>query len=281
MLWKNLLSCEFEEAVKKARGVCAIPIGCVERHGDHLPLGCDTIWGAEFTRRAAEETDVVVFPEMYFGEKSGAGEYPGTIIFPTTLIWQILEQSCYEIARNGFHKIVLLSSHGGNTSMLQAFARQILQKKPDFQVFVFDYGLPSIPKMLECREDFPYLTEEDFACLENYVEQKKKGGHGCFRETACCVDACPELCRLENMDRVDGKSIDRLNGLSEHSLYSPFVWMANYPNSLTADFHEGMNRRIARAIGDVQTKKAADMFRFLKEERATEEYHKEWLAKQK
>lgn len=280
MLWKELLSCEFKEAVKRAKGVCAIPIGCVERHGDHLPLGCDTIWGAEFTRRAAEEADVVVFPEMYFGEKSGAGEYPGTIIFPTTLIWQILEHSCYEIARNGFHKIVLVNSHGGNKSMLESFARQILQKKPDFQVFVFDYGLPSIGKMLEHREDFPYLTEEDLACLENYVEEKKKGGHGCFRETACCVDTCPELCRLENMDRVDGKNQNRIVGLSDHSLYSPFVWMANYPNSLTADFHEGMNERIARAIGFVQTKKAADMFRFLKEENATEEYHRQWLKKQ-
>lgn len=280
MLWKELLSCEFKEAVKRAKGICAIPIGCVERHGDHLPLGCDTIWGAEFTRRAAEEADVVVFPEMYFGEKSGAGEYPGTIIFPTTLIWQILEHSCYEIARNGFHKIVLLSSHGGNKAMLEAFARQILQKKPAFQVFVFQYGLPSISAMLEHREDFPYLTEEDLACLENYVEEKKKGGHGCFRETACCVDTCPELCRLENMDRVDGKNQNRIVGLSDHSLYSPFVWMANYPNSLTADFHKGMNERIARAIGSVQTKKAADMFRFLKEENATEEYHRQWLNKQ-
>ena len=280
MLWKELLSCEFKEAVKRAKGICAIPIGCVERHGDHLPLGCDTIWGAEFTRRAAEEADVVVFPEMYFGEKSGAGEYPGTIIFPTTLIWQILEHSCYEIARNGFHKIVLLSSHGGNKAMLEAFARQILQKKPAFQVFVFQYGLPSISAMLEHREDFPYLTEEDLACLENYVEEKKKGGHGCFRETACCVDTCPELCRLENMDRVDGKNQNRIVGLSDHSLYSPFAWMANYPNSLTADFHKGMNERIARAIGSVQTKKAADMFRFLKEENATEEYHRQWLNKQ-
>lgn len=280
MLWKELLSCEFKEAVKRANGICAIPIGCVERHGDHLPLGCDTIWGAEFTRRAAEEADVVVFPEMYFGEKSGAGEHPGTIIFPTTLIWQILEHSCYEIARNGFHKIVLLSSHGGNKAMLEAFARQILQKKPAFQVFVFDYGLPSISAMLEHREDFPYLTEEDLACLENYVEEKKKGGHGCFRETAYCVDTCPELCRLENMDRVDGKNQNRIVGLSDHSLYSPFAWMANYPNSLSADFHKGMNERIARAISSVQTKKAADMFRFLKEENATEEYHRQWLKKQ-
>ena len=91
MFWKNILPCNFEAEVCKAKGLCVIPIGCVEAHGVHLPLGCDTIWGTGLVEEAAQKEKVVVFPEFYFGEKSGAGEYPGTIIFPTTLIWQLLE----------------------------------------------------------------------------------------------------------------------------------------------------------------------------------------------
>ena len=121
MLWENLRSGEFKEAVEKCNGVCVIPIGCVEAHGIHMPLGCDTIKAKEFALRASEIEPVCIFPAMYFGEKSGAGEYPGTIIFPDTLIWEILEHSCYEIARNGFKKIIILSSHGGNTNMINAF----------------------------------------------------------------------------------------------------------------------------------------------------------------
>ena len=45
MLWENLRCDEFKAAVEKSNGVCAIPIGCVEAHGIHLPLGCDTLNG--------------------------------------------------------------------------------------------------------------------------------------------------------------------------------------------------------------------------------------------
>ena len=38
MLWENLRSDEFKAAVEKSNGVCAIPIGCVEAHGIHLPF---------------------------------------------------------------------------------------------------------------------------------------------------------------------------------------------------------------------------------------------------
>ncbi len=281
MLWKEILTVDFEDAVKKAKGVCALPIGCVERHGHHLPLGCDTLVAAEISRRAAEIEPVVVFPEMYFGEKSGAGEFPGTIIFPTDLIAKILEQSCLEIARNGFHKIVLMNYHGGNISMLQNFARSILQKKADFQVFVYYIPNAKPENLLAEKEKYPYLTEEDLACLESYVDQKKKGGHGCFIETALCYDVCPHLCRLDKMNEVDGTSTGLFDEFQKRKIYTPFSWMANYPNSLTADRHEGLNERIAKAVAQYAVEKSAETFRFLKEERVSEEYLKQWLAKQK
>ncbi|MBR5295426.1 MAG: creatininase family protein [Clostridia bacterium] len=280
MLWKEILTVEFEEAVQKAKGVCAIPIGCVERHGHHLPLGCDTIVAAEITRRAAEMEPVVVFPEMYFGEKAGAGEFPGTIIFPSDLIAKILEQSCLEIARNGFHKIILMNYHGGNVAMLENFARSVLHKKANFQVFVFH--IPNIhpTEILEEKEKYPTLTEEDFACLKDYADQKKKDGHGGFRETALCYAASPKHCRLDKMNEVDGTSIHLFDGFSQHKIYSPLSWAANFPNSLSCDYHAGLNERIAEVFANRSAEKCAEVFRFLKEETASEEYLKSWLEKQ-
>ena len=182
MLWIHIKSDEFPAAVEACKGVCVIPIGCVEAHGTHMPLGCDTIAGAAYAERAAQLAPVCVFPEMYFGEKSGAGEFPGTIIFPTPLIWQILEHSCYEIARNGFKKIVLYNAHGGNTTMLQSFARYILQKKPDFMVYYFGKGLMNMAEILSELDKYPYLTQEDVAIMQAYVDENKKDGHGGFMD---------------------------------------------------------------------------------------------------
>lgn len=280
MRWIDIKSDEFPAAVEASKGVCVIPIGCVERHGTHMPLGCDTIACAEYARRAAEIASVCVFPKMYFGEKSGAGEFPGTIIFPTPLIWAILEQSCNEIARNGFKKIVLFNGHGGNNAMLNAFARYMLQKKPDYILYVYGESLPSLPAILANPEKYPYLTEEDIAVMQSYVDQKKRDGHGGFLETGSLYDVCPELIDLNKWGAVDGTSTHRFDATDKKGIYSPFAWMADFPNSLDGDYHEGLNERIAKAMGQWKTETIADAFALLRQETVTEEYYKEWLAKQ-
>ena len=68
---------------------------------------------------------------MYFGEKTGAGEFKGTVIFSASLRQQILKETCSEIARNGFKKILLYNGHGGNQDMLSYFSRSVLYEKND------------------------------------------------------------------------------------------------------------------------------------------------------
>ena len=41
MLWENLREEEFKDAIKKSGGLCILPVGCLEKHGQHLPVGTD------------------------------------------------------------------------------------------------------------------------------------------------------------------------------------------------------------------------------------------------
>ena len=43
MKWLELTSDDFAGAIEKSQGVAMIPIGSLERHGPHLPVGCDTL----------------------------------------------------------------------------------------------------------------------------------------------------------------------------------------------------------------------------------------------
>jgi len=277
MLWENLREEEFLGALEQANGVCALPIGCVEAHGQHLPLGCDVMHARELTIRAAEKEPVVVFPTMYFGEKSGAGEFHGTIIFPEKLIIDILEQCCEEIGRNGFRKIIIVNGHGGNTSVVQTFVRSVLQKKRNYTVYSCNELLPFPKVILSELGKYPYLTEEDIEVLRAYGG--KAGGHGCFTETGWLYDIVPELVRLDKMDKVDGRSNKMFDEFTRKGIYTPFSWMGNYPNSYSADMHYGMNARIAKAMAQSTTDKLADIFKFLKEETISTEYHKQWIKK--
>lgn len=279
MLWENLRCDEFKAAVEKSNGVCAIPIGCVEAHGIHLPLGCDTLKAREFCIRAAEKEPVVVFPAFYFGEKSGAGEFPGTIILPTTLIFQLLEECCKEIHRNGFKKVVLVSSHGGNKAMLDFFNRAMLEKQPEILVYHYYQSMAYPDKVLADLESFPYLTEEDIAILQSFTDQGKRDGHGGFVETSCLYDVCPELIDLSKVDALSSTSTHLFDGFADNKITTPFAWMANYPNSYSADLHYGVNERIAKAIAAKTVESTARAFKFLREETVSDEFHKQWYTK--
>lgn len=281
MLWENLREEEFKKALEDSKGVCVVPVGCLEKHGQHLPVGTDVIHITEIARRAAEEEPVCVFPTMYFGEKTGSGEFAGTVIFSPELRLQILKETCQEICRNGFKKILLYNGHGGNQSMISYFCRSTLYGKCGYSVF--DYSLGSdfaTPKKL-LNEGFKYLTTEDRKILQSYIDEKKRFGHADFIETGWVYGVRPETVRLDKAYQESNQSTHRFDEFSNLRINTPFAWMANFPNSYEGDMHDGMNERIARAMVEYSVKKLAGVLKFIKEENVSQEYRKEWLEKQK
>ncbi|MBQ4527280.1 MAG: creatininase family protein [Clostridia bacterium] len=280
MLWENLREEEFKEAIEKSNGVCIVPVGCLEKHGQHLPVGCDTIIGAGVCEKAAELEYAVVFPTMFFGEKTGAGEFAGTVIFSAKLRWDILNETCKEIARNGFKKILLVSSHGGNGAMLGNFSRSVLYEKNDYMVFDTNCGDHAVDVIAE-EGRYDYLTEEDRKYIRDFVESGKRWGHAGIRETSLTYAIKPETVRLDKITQEDGLSTHRFDEFSKMGVSTPFAWMANYPNSYGGDHHEGVNERIAKALFEHNAEVLAKRIKFLKEETISNEYQKEWAAKQK
>jgi len=282
MFWENIRSNEFKAAVEAAKGVCAVPIGCLEKHGPHSPLGTDTIIAGETARRAAEIEPVVVFPTMYFGDKSGAGEFPGTVIFSLETRWHIFRETCNEIYRNGFKKIIFCNGHGGNTAMLSAFTRAMLEENPNVMTFVRGTGgatYKSMQEIINDKETYDYLTDEDRAELQNFVDNKKVAGHACISETGRCMHFRPETVRMDLMRTENGLSIHRFDEFSKRGIDTHFGWMGNYPNSYSASTDYELNERIAKALADHSVKSLANAFHFLKNETISNEYQAEWLAK--
>lgn len=281
MRWEYLREEEFNTAIEKSKGVCVLPIGCLEKHGQHLPVGTDSILATEIVRRASEREEVCVFPTLHFGEKTGAGEFKGTVMLSIELRQQLLKEICGEIARNGFRKILIFNGHGGNQAMISSFERSTLMEKPGYLVFDYAPGsdFPTPNKLMSGA--YGKLTNEDRAVLTDYIEKKKRYGHACFIETGWIYASNPELVRLDKMDEESGQSTHRFDGFTKLKINSPFAWMANYPDSYAGDSHEGMNERIASAMMEYSVQKTAEVFKFLKEETVSDEYYDEWCQKQK
>jgi len=74
---------DFERVKKKVETVI-IPVGSVEAHGRHLPLGTDVFAPVEIARRVdgklkEKGIDVLVAPPIWYGHTFVLDVYPGTI----------------------------------------------------------------------------------------------------------------------------------------------------------------------------------------------------------
>ncbi len=60
--WDELTASDWPKAQEKAAYTCILPIGILEKHGPHLPMGSDLIHVRELAARAAKQEYAVVFP---------------------------------------------------------------------------------------------------------------------------------------------------------------------------------------------------------------------------
>ncbi|HAZ19912.1 MAG TPA: hypothetical protein DCY74_05125 [Clostridiales bacterium] len=286
MLWENLREEEFPFAIERSRGVCCMIIGSLEKHGQHLPVGCDTQKGGKILELAAEQEEAVVFPRFYFGDMApnhsmvASQTQYGSIALSTRLLFDLLDELCDEIARNGFHKILLFSSHGGNTALLSQYVRHAVHTRKSYLVYYGHNKLVMPPELLKIvqergRDAFPMLTDDDMSTLRSYTEQKKTGGHACFGETALMLGTYPHLVHLERMYENDGHSRHRVDHLTKAGLDWGLKWYANFPDAYSGDHPDGCTQSIGEACVKIAVERAATMIRVLKTETETETIHRE------
>jgi len=214
--WGELTAPDFIKAVDKSSGVCLIPIGVFEKHGPHLPLGTDLIDVREIALRAAKKEYSLVFPEYYFSQILEAKHQPGTIAYSPRLIWDILQQTCDEIARNGIKKIVLVNGHGGNNSFLPFFCMAQLEKQRDYCVVLFK------------PQTHPKVAEKI-----RKLRQTKTGGHAGETETSMMQASRPDLVHKDRARQQSGKNLGRLKQLS--NIDTGISWYSQYPNHYAGD----------------------------------------------
>lgn len=101
------------EAVRealRARPVAWVPLGALEWHGEHLPLGLDGLKAAALCAAAASRAGGVVFPAVQWGA-FGTLPFPFTFHFRPGLMRELVHESLRQLSGMGFRVIVLLTGH--------------------------------------------------------------------------------------------------------------------------------------------------------------------------
>src|SRR6058998_1786271 len=136
--WDELTASDWPTALERSARTCILPIGILEKHGPHAPIGSDLIHVREWSARATKKEYAVVFPDYFYGQIYEARHQPGTFALPSRLIWDLLDATCAEIARNGFRKILIVNSHGGNPNFLRFFIQAQLEHQRDYVVYLHE-----------------------------------------------------------------------------------------------------------------------------------------------
>ncbi len=263
--------CELREASK---GVCVIPMGCVEKHGLHLPLGTDILAASHIVHEASKLETVCVFPDFIFGDIQGCGpnENPGNVSIAVELEMRLLEALCDNIARTGFRKIAVYNGHGGNKPWLSTFLRMQRHKKRNWVLVIIDCYSIAPHRMGEYllangSGSIPELTPEDEALVLKYHAENIQIGHACFSETSRLMDICPEAIHLDRLGIESGLSTHAADYLNEAGIQmEDSGWGVNFPNAFHGHDPYGCNERIGRAAVRMEAEHAAHAFKVLKDD---------------
>ncbi len=210
--WDELVASDWSKALQQSDSTCILPIGILEKHGPHAPIGSDLIHVREWAARATKKEYAVVFPDYFYGQINEARHQPGTFSLPPTVVWDLLDATCTEIARNGFKKIVIINGHGGNPNLLQYFVQTQLDKKRDYAVYFFTPG-----------RDSAYNAK-----VKNIRKSDPAGdSHAGENETSTLLYLRPELVKMDSAKIESGENLKRL---TIPNVYTAIWWYSSYPN---------------------------------------------------
>lgn len=202
VLMEEMSWTEIRDAVKSGKTTVLLVAGSIEQHGPHLPTMADSLVGKYMAQQAALKLgNALVSPVMLVGLAEHHLGFPGTISLNFFDFISVLTDYCNSLADAGFKNIILISSHGGNTDTMIAYA-------------------PRIAKMLLNKADVYVVTGANGpddarrrkALAEKYhVTLGKAGVHSGWMETSMVLAVRPDLVDMSKAEE----------GLDNEDFYSP------------------------------------------------------------
>lgn len=191
---------EVGRLAESGRALTILPVGVVEEHGAHLPLGLDSFAAEVYAATAATHLEgagyeVVVAPTINYGVARAAIEFPGTLSLEPGTLRSMVVDIGHSLARHGLNKLVILNGHRDLYHMKALDdASEILVVENSMQVICV--GFVSDPAVTA-------------ACYREGVRQfyqsprPDREGHGGESETSVALHSFPELVRPEIIKNLE------------------------------------------------------------------------------
>ncbi len=205
--WLDELSTKEAAQASEDGTVVIFPVGSVEEHGEHLPLCTDSIQPEYVALEVAKKTGCLVAPPLRYGICNATRNFAGTITIGFDTFYRMVNEILSELLRNGFHRIIVLSGHAGNSHMIALrMAAQDIVIKNDAQ-------------KAEKKTRIMVLSDYDFAQELTSKYASEKDGHAGTIETARVMAIKPELVKAKGA--ASFSEMPRFEVVAHPELYFP------------------------------------------------------------
>jgi creatinine amidohydrolase len=210
MRWSSLRRGELDA---RDRGTpVVVPVAATEQHGEHLPLGTDSIALEAILDRldATFDDRLLIAPTLTVGCSEHHMAFPGTLTLTHETFRRWVADVVESIVRNGFNRILLLNGHGGNSAMCAVLGEQLGQRHGHIEIIVTAWWTAAASR-LKKLQDGPVGSV----------------GHACEFETSILRAVAPEMVDMSLAEddgiqhRPESMHFDMLHGPAA-SCYRPF-----------------------------------------------------------
>lgn len=204
---------DIRDLADKENTVILQPIGAIEQHGPHLPVGvdaaiCTGVLGAAL-KRVPKEVPCYCLPPLYYGKSNEHVRYPGTVTLSAETLLRVLGEVADSVVRMGFRKLAFVNAHGGQPQVVEIAARDAHERHPGLAVFpLFIWRVPN-------------------ARAKHMSEKEREFGiHAGTAETSMLMKLLPDQVHKDRL------VCEYPRGLPQNSMISmegalPFAWLTN------------------------------------------------------
>jgi creatinine amidohydrolase len=210
--WTEMTAQDFA-AAEPARWIAVLPLAATEQHGPHLPLEVDVVIAEAYLARAQEiippALPVTFLPLQPIGLSQEHGAFPGTRTLTAEAAIGAWTEIGESVQRAGLRKLVLMTSHGGNSAVMDIVARDLRARHGmlvvtcGWQRFGYPDGLFS-------------------------AEEQKHGIHGGEIETSLMLAARPDSVHMDKAENFTPATVAMEKDFRWLNASRPagFGWMA-------------------------------------------------------
>jgi creatinine amidohydrolase len=164
-----------------------LPVGSMEQHGPHLPIGTDGIIAEEIARRLAlAHQPSLLLPLIPFSCSFEHAGFPGSISLKVATIAALIKDIVESLSVSGISKLVIVNGHGGN-HVLWTLVQELNHPEPRILL------VPSI---------YNWARAYERAGLSSTPSQDMHAGEG---ETSIIMHLHPGVVRQDKIADIDCK----------------------------------------------------------------------------